>query len=140
MRVCEWGAVCVFFLMIRRPPRSTRTDTLFPYTTLFRSPAFAQQAPTINWRLASSFPRSADAIYSGGENVAKYISEATDGKFSIRAFPAGEIVPGLAVLDGVQNGTIECGHTASFYYFGKNPSLCFDSAVPFSLNQRQMNS
>src|SRR3546814_13578447 len=28
-----------FFLMIRRPPRSTRTDTLFPYTTLFRSPA-----------------------------------------------------------------------------------------------------
>src|SRR3546814_17899222 len=30
----------VFFLMIRRPPRSTRTDTLFPYTTLFRSPFF----------------------------------------------------------------------------------------------------
>src|SRR3546814_14235695 len=30
--------VIVFFLMIRRPPRSTRTDTLFPYTTLFRSP------------------------------------------------------------------------------------------------------
>src|SRR3546814_6920714 len=29
----------VFFLMIRRPPRSTRTDTLFPYTTLFRSPS-----------------------------------------------------------------------------------------------------
>src|SRR3546814_13690708 len=29
-----------FFLMIRRPPRSTRTDTLFPYTTLFRSTAF----------------------------------------------------------------------------------------------------
>src|SRR3546814_20557833 len=35
------GIICVvclfFFLMIRRPPRSTRTDTLFPYTTLFRS-------------------------------------------------------------------------------------------------------
>src|SRR3546814_4787797 len=29
--------ICFFFLMIRRPPRSTRTDTLFPYTTLFRS-------------------------------------------------------------------------------------------------------
>src|SRR3546814_20231295 len=29
--------LCLFFLMIRRPPRSTRTDTLFPYTTLFRS-------------------------------------------------------------------------------------------------------
>src|SRR3546814_11803297 len=31
--------LCFFFLMIRRPPRSTRTDTLFPYTTLFRSDA-----------------------------------------------------------------------------------------------------
>src|SRR3546814_10250607 len=34
-----WKFVSLFlFLMIRRPPRSTRTDTLFPYTTLFRSP------------------------------------------------------------------------------------------------------
>src|SRR3546814_12952195 len=32
--------IVVFFLMIRRPPRSTRTDTLFPYTTLFRSRLF----------------------------------------------------------------------------------------------------
>src|SRR3546814_13462840 len=32
-------SVCFFFLSIRRPPRSTRTDTLFPYTTLFRSQA-----------------------------------------------------------------------------------------------------
>src|SRR3546814_20217503 len=36
--------VFVFFLMIRRPPRSTRTDTLFPYTTLFRSRADAADA------------------------------------------------------------------------------------------------
>src|SRR3546814_5561767 len=41
-------SVCVFlavvFLMIRRPPRSTRTDTLFPYTTLFRSVQFGSVA------------------------------------------------------------------------------------------------
>src|SRR3546814_13483510 len=36
--------VCFFFLMIRRPPRSTRTDTLFPYTTLFRSPGLVHVA------------------------------------------------------------------------------------------------
>src|SRR3546814_13421150 len=35
---CKCSLVIIFFLMIRRPPRSTRTDTLFPYTTLFRSP------------------------------------------------------------------------------------------------------
>src|SRR3546814_11358467 len=39
-----WSSDFVFFLMIRRPPRSTRTDTLVPYTTLFRSPAYAQDS------------------------------------------------------------------------------------------------
>src|SRR3546814_13667420 len=34
---CVLGCFSFVFLMIRRPPRSTRTDTLFPYTTLFRS-------------------------------------------------------------------------------------------------------
>src|SRR3546814_17596844 len=37
MVTCSFDYVYFFFLMIRRPPRSTRTDTLFPYTTLFRS-------------------------------------------------------------------------------------------------------
>src|SRR3546814_15702936 len=36
--------ICFFFLMIRQPPRSTRTDTLFPYTTRFRSPKLGAQA------------------------------------------------------------------------------------------------
>src|SRR3546814_8870505 len=36
--MCHRPHLFVFCLMIRRPPRSTRTDTLFPYTTLFRSP------------------------------------------------------------------------------------------------------
>src|SRR3546814_16197961 len=40
MKVSCWFVIGFFFLMIRRPPRSTRTDTLFPYTTLFRSPLF----------------------------------------------------------------------------------------------------
>src|SRR3546814_8612733 len=35
--MCMFASIVLFFLMIRRPPRSTRTDTLFPYTTLFRS-------------------------------------------------------------------------------------------------------
>src|SRR3546814_17334280 len=44
-----------FFLMIRRPPRSTRTDTLFPYTTLFRSvtyrrPEIGPPGPRVDWR------------------------------------------------------------------------------------------
>src|SRR3546814_11292162 len=41
LRWCYFALV--FFLMIRRPPRSTRTDTLFPYTTLFRSPSTGRE-------------------------------------------------------------------------------------------------
>src|SRR3546814_14701713 len=41
-----------FFLMIRRPPRSTRTDTLFPYTTLFRSGLEALDRPERERQLA----------------------------------------------------------------------------------------
>src|SRR3546814_18078451 len=40
--ICLYDVYCFFFVMIRRPPRSTRTDTLFPYTTLFRSLAIGQ--------------------------------------------------------------------------------------------------
>src|SRR3546814_7290095 len=42
-------ALMFFFLMIRRPPRSTRTDTLFPYTTLFRSWSGACRALSYRW-------------------------------------------------------------------------------------------
>src|SRR3546814_11790924 len=46
---------CFFFLMIRRPPRSTRTDTLFPYTTLFRSHARAEWS--MNCQQPARLPR-----------------------------------------------------------------------------------
>src|SRR3546814_19499189 len=47
VKLCRFAVyIFVFFLMIRRPPRSTRTDTLFPYTTLFRS-AVARQGPLV---------------------------------------------------------------------------------------------
>src|SRR3546814_15660191 len=46
-----------FFLMIRRPPRSTRTDTLFPYTTLFRSPGTRSDPKRPLWSLQAVPPR-----------------------------------------------------------------------------------
>src|SRR3546814_10014374 len=57
-----------FFLMIRRPPRSTRTDTLFPYTTLFRSDAEARSIRWANFAVQAGVERSG----SGG-TVALYI-------------------------------------------------------------------
>ncbi|WP_159993773.1 TRAP transporter substrate-binding protein [Roseomonas sp. 18066] len=104
------------------------------------TPALAQSAPEVRWRLASSFPRSLDTIWGAGEHVAKRVAALTDNKFQIRAFPAGELVPGLQVADAVQNGTVECAHTAAYYFVGKDPTFAFDGAVPFGLNMRQTNA
>jgi TRAP-type mannitol/chloroaromatic compound transport system substrate-binding protein len=104
-------------------------------------PALAQGAlPEIRWRCASSFPKSLDTIYGAGEHVGKRVAALTDGKFQIRVFAAGELVPGLAVADAVQAGTVEAAHTASYYFVGKDPTFAFDGAVPFGLNMRQLNA
>ena len=104
------------------------------------APAIAQSQPAIQWRLASSFPRGLDTIYGAAEILSRRVSESTEGKFQIRIFSGGEIVPGLQVLDAVQNGTVECGHTAPYYYIGKDPAFAFATALPFGLNARQQNA
>src|SRR4249919_3001649 len=109
-------------------------------TGAIAAPAIAQSAPELNWRLTSSFPKSLDTLYGGAEHFAKIVAEATDNKFQIRTFAAGEIVPGLQVLDAVQNGTVEIGHTAVYYFVGKDPTWALFCAVPFGLNTRQQNA
>jgi len=108
--------------------------------TAVAKPAIAQSMPELKWRLTSSFPKSLDTIYGAAEIFAKAVAEATDNKFQIQVFAAGEIVPGLAAADAVQNGTVEMCHTASYYYFGKDPTFAFGCAVPFGLNARQQNA
>ena len=103
-------------------------------------PAIAQSSPEIKWRLASSFPKSLDTIYSAGENLAKFVAEATDGKFQIQNFAAGEIVPGLQNVDAVSNGTVEICHTAAYYFVGKDPVFALYCSIPFGPNARQQNA
>jgi TRAP-type mannitol/chloroaromatic compound transport system substrate-binding protein len=109
-------------------------------TAAVASPAIAQSSPEIKWRLTSSFPKSLDTIYGGGEQLAKYVAEMTDNKFQIQVFAAGEVVPGLQALDATSNGTVEMCHTVSYYYVGKDPTWAIYASVPFGLNARQQNS
>ncbi len=99
-------------------------------------PAIAQSMPEIKWRMTASWPKSLDTLWGGAELMAKAVAEATDNKFQIQPFAAGEIVPGLQALDAASNGTVEMGHTASYYYFGKDPTFAFGTSVAFGPNQR----
>jgi TRAP-type mannitol/chloroaromatic compound transport system substrate-binding protein len=109
-------------------------------TSSIAMPALAQSAPELRWRLAASWPKSLDSLYGASEQFAKYVAEATANKFQVQVFAAGEIVPGLQVLDAVQNGTVEMGNTAAYYYWGKDAALAFGTAVPFGLNTRQYSA
>src|SRR5690242_11953561 len=91
--------------------------------TAVAAPALAQSSPEIKWRLTSSFPKSLDTLWGASETFAKYVAEATDNKFQVTAFAAGEIVPGLQALDAVGAGNVEMCHTAAYYYVGKDPTF-----------------
>lgn len=96
--------------------------------------------PNIRWQMVTSWPKSLDTIFGGAQTVCDRVAAMTGGKFTIQPYAAGEIVPGLEVLDAVQNGTVECGHTASYYYVGKNSALAFGTSMPFGLNAQQQNA
>ncbi len=107
------------------------------------SPADRGKAPAgvttkrLRWHLVSDFPRSLDTIYGAAERLSERVSSLTDGNFTIVVHPAGELVPGLQLLEPVGRGSFEMGHSASYYYKGKEPTLLFDAAVPFGLTARQ---
>ena len=105
-------------------PISTDTDSL----------------PSVKWKMTTSWPRSLDTIFGGAQAVCDRVAAMTNGKFTITPYSAGEIVGGLEVLDAVQQGTVQCGHTASYYYVGKNSALAFGTSVPFGLTAQQQNA
>src|ERR1700746_2030927 len=76
------------------------------------APAIAQSMPELKWRLTTSWPKSLDTLHGGAELMAKAVGEATDGKFQIQTFAAGEIVPGLQVLDAGQSEHVREGTRA----------------------------
>ncbi|MGF1492405.1 MAG: TRAP transporter substrate-binding protein [Microcoleaceae cyanobacterium] len=96
--------------------------------------------PRVEWKMATSWPVSLKTLYGAAEQIAQRVSDMTGGRFTIKVFAAGEIVPGLEVLDAVQQGTVECGHSASYYYIGKNPALAFGTSMPFGLNAQQQTA
>lgn len=96
--------------------------------------------PIVAWQMATSWPQSLDTIFGGAQSLGDRVSAMTNGRFTIEPYAAGELVPALEVLDAVESGTVACGHSASYYYVGKNPALAFGATVPFGLNAQQQNA
>ena len=103
------------------------------------APAIAAQ-PSIRWRLASSFPRNIDTIFGGAELFARQVALMSEGRFQISIHAAGEVTPAFGVVDAVQQGAVECAHTAAYYFFGKDETFALGCAIPFGLNSRQTSA
>jgi len=119
----------------------TRAGAAGGLAATMAGPAVAQGTrPEIRWRIASSYPKTLDTIYGAMHMVTQRVAELTDNRFKISLHAAGELVPPLQVLDAVQNGTVEAGHSASYFYIGKDPAFGFGTALPFGLNARGQNA
>jgi TRAP-type mannitol/chloroaromatic compound transport system substrate-binding protein len=105
-----------------------------------QAPAQGQAQPTLQWDMATSWPTSLDTIFGGAQVFADRVDLMTGGRFKIRPRAAGELAPGLQVLDVVSQGAVPMGHTASYYYVGKTPITAFGTALPFGLNAQQQNA
>ncbi len=96
--------------------------------------------PEIEWQMATSWPLGLDTIFGGAQVFAERVAAMTGNKFRISPRAAGELAPGLQVLDVVAQGAVPIGHTASYYYIGKSPVMAFGTALPFGLTAQQQNA
>ena len=77
------------------------------------APALAQDSQRLT--LATAWPRGAPGVRVNAERFARRVEALSSGRLEIRLFGAGELVPPFEVLDAVQRGTADIGHSASYY-------------------------
>src|SRR4030095_7953369 len=81
-----------------------------------------------------------DRLRGAAESLAKAVADATDNKFQISVFAAGEIAPPFSAADVGQNGTVEQCFTASYYFLGKDMTFALPCSSPFGPNARMQNA
>ena len=90
-------------------------------------------AQTRRWRMVTSWPKRLPGPGMSAERVAERVRALSGGRLEITVHAAGEVVPALEVLDAVGGNVVEMGHTAAFYWQGKEPAATFFTTVPFGL-------
>lgn len=104
----------------------------FGVAAAMAAPAVAR-AETRRWRMVTSWPKRLPGPGMSAERIAERIAAMSGGRLQITVHAAGELVPAFEVLDAVGGGVVEMGHTAAFYWQGKQPAAAFYTTVPFGL-------
>lgn len=100
------------------------------------APAAAQQ---VEWKLVTTWPKNLPALGTAPERLAASVAEMSAGRFQIKVYADGELVPAFEVFDAVSQGTAEMGHGAAYYWRGKMPMAAVFATVPFGMNAQETN-
>ena len=104
-------------------------------------PVCAQsQTPIYQWRLAMSWPEGTPMLHNAAARFARNVEIMSGGRFEIIVDSPGRHKAPLSVLDMVRSGAYEMGHSASYYYKGKDPATTFFTTTPFGMNPTEMNA
>ncbi|GGB36991.1 C4-dicarboxylate ABC transporter [Roseibium aquae] len=87
----------------------------------------------VQWRLVTSWPKNLPGPGVTAQRICDRVARMSAGRFTIKLYASGELIPALGVFDAVSSGTAQMGHTASFFWQGKAPASVFFTAVPFGL-------
>jgi len=102
--------------------------------------ANAKSKPLYKWKMVTTWPKNFPGLGTGANNLARLITEMTDGRIQVKVYGAKELVPAFEIFDAVSRGTAEMGHGAAYYWKGKSEAAQFFAAVPFGLTAQEMNA
>ena len=100
----------------------------------------AKEKTEYQWKMVTSWPKNFPGLGTGAENLAKLITNLSNGRIKVKVFGANELVPPLEVFDFVSKGGAELGHSGAYYWKGKSQACQFFSSVPFGMNSQEMNA
>ncbi len=102
---------------------------------LAATPALAEKK--VRWKLAMSWPTTMVPLSNAGPRIAELVNEMSGGNFEIRVEGAERHKAALGILDMVKGGQYEMGHSASYYWKGKDISTVFFTTVPFGMTSAE---
>lgn len=117
-----------------------RTTLAAAATGLLAAPSIARAQGSMRWRMVTSWPKNLPGPAFSAQRIADRIRLLSGGRLDVQVFAAGEVVPAFAVHEAVGNGTVELGHTASFFAIGREPALAYFTSVPFGFTPPEHNA
>ncbi|MFQ5955652.1 MAG: TRAP transporter substrate-binding protein [Kiloniellales bacterium] len=94
----------------------------------------------MEWRLQTTWPKGFPGLGAAAGMLADFITRGSDGRLGVKVFGAGEIVPTYETLNAVNNGTLEMGHGAPFFWAGEVAAASFIASMPFGMSAQEQNA